>query len=59
MSMKIGVMVESFRCDFVTGVKKAASLGISGIQKYATSGEITQTNQPSQPCTYAFLQNIL
>lgn len=40
MGMKIGVMVESFRCDFVTGVKKAASLGIGGIQKYATSGEI-------------------
>lgn len=40
MSMKIGVMVESFRCDFVTGVKKAAALGIGGIQKYATSGEI-------------------
>lgn len=40
MGMKIGVMVESFRCDFVTGVKKAAALGIKGIQKYATSGEI-------------------
>lgn len=40
MGMKIGVMVESFRCDFVTGVKKAAALGVGGIQKYATSGEI-------------------
>lgn len=40
MGMKIGVMVESFRCDFINGVKKAAALGIGGIQKYATSGEI-------------------
>ena len=39
-------MVESFRCDFVTGVKKAADLGLQGIQKYATSGEINWT--PSQ-----------
>lgn len=41
--MKIGVMVESFRTDFVTGVKKAAALGLNGIQKYATGGEIDWT----------------
>lgn len=41
--MKIGVMVESFRTDFVTGVKKAAALGAAGIQKYATGGEINWT----------------
>ncbi len=33
--MKIGVMVESFRCDFLTAVKKASAMGIEGIQKYA------------------------
>lgn len=37
-------MVESFRTDFVTGVKKAAELGIQGIQKYATSGEYLWDN---------------
>ncbi len=42
--MKIGVMVESFRTDFFTGVKKAADLGLQGIQKYATGGEINWTN---------------
>ena len=38
--MKIGVMVESFRKDFKTGVEKAAKLGASGIQAYATFGEL-------------------
>lgn len=33
--MKIGVMVESFRTDFVTAVEKASAMGITGIQKYA------------------------
>lgn len=42
--MKIGVMVESFRTDFKTGVKKAAEIGAAGIQKYAVSGEIDWTN---------------
>ena len=41
--MKIGVMVESFRTDFKTGVKKAAEAGAQGIQKYAVSGEIDWT----------------
>lgn len=38
--MKIGAMVESFRLGFKGGVEKAASLGIEGIQAYATDGEI-------------------
>jgi len=38
--MKIGVMVESFRQDFETGVKKAAQLGAAGIQAYASDGEL-------------------
>lgn len=41
--MKIGVMLESFRCDFKTGVEKAAALGLDGIQKYACSGELDWT----------------
>ena len=31
-------MVESFRLGFKNGVEKAASLGIEGIQAYATGG---------------------
>lgn len=42
--MKIGVMVESFRKDFKTGVMKAAEIGAEGIQKYAVRGEIDWTN---------------
>ena len=38
--MKIGAMVESFRLGFKDGVKKAAELGIEGIQAYATYGEL-------------------
>lgn len=36
--MKIGAMVESFRLGFRGGVEKAASLGIEGLQAYATTG---------------------
>lgn len=43
MSMKIGVMVESFRLDFRAGVEKAAELGAAGIQKYALDTEINWT----------------
>lgn len=42
--MKIGVMVESFRTDFRSGVEKAAAIGAQGIQKYAVSGETDWTN---------------
>lgn len=38
--MKIGAMVESFRLGFKNGVEKAASLGIEGIQAYATGEEL-------------------
>ena len=38
--MKIGAMLESFRLGFRGGVEKAASLGIEGVQIYATEGEI-------------------
>lgn len=35
----IGVILESFRTDRSTAIKKAAALGAQGIQMYATSGE--------------------
>ena len=35
----IGVILESFRTDRSTTIKKAAALGAQGIQMYATSGE--------------------
>lgn len=35
----IGVLLESFRCDWHEALKKAAKLGLSGVQVYATRGE--------------------
>ncbi len=40
----IGVILESFRCDRGTAVRKAAELGFSGIQLYATEGENAPEN---------------
>lgn len=37
----IGVMLESFRTDIPTALKKAAALGAQGIQVYATRGELS------------------
>ena len=42
--MKIGAMVESFRLGFRGGVEKAASLGVEGIQAFATNGELAPEN---------------
>ena len=36
----IGVLLESFRLDPVSAVKKAAELGVKGVQVYATRGEM-------------------
>lgn len=38
---KIGAITDSFRTDFFTAVKKAASIGAEGIQVYATKGEMS------------------
>ncbi|MGN0314684.1 MAG: sugar phosphate isomerase/epimerase family protein [Fusicatenibacter sp.] len=45
----IGVLLDSFRTDMETALKKAASLGISGVQIYATNGKMAPENlNPSQ-----------
>ncbi len=38
-NFKIGVLVESFKTDFETSLKKASNAGVEGIQLYVTSGE--------------------
>lgn len=43
--MKIGAMVESFRLGFRGGVEKAAALGCSGVQVYATTSGILAIDQ--------------
>lgn len=40
----VGVIVNSFRTDIPTAVKKAAECGAQGIQVYATSGEMSPIN---------------
>jgi sugar phosphate isomerase/epimerase len=40
----VGVIVNSFRTDIPTAVKKAAECGAQGIQVYATSGEMSPLN---------------
>ncbi len=45
---RIGVIIDSFRTDITTAVKKAASIGAQGIQVYATRGEMAPENMNEQ-----------
>ena len=38
-NFSIGVMLESFRTDTETALKKAAAMGAKGVQVYATPGK--------------------
>ncbi len=40
----IGVIIDSFRTDTITAVKKAAEVGAQGFQVYATHGEMSPEN---------------
>ena len=44
----IGVILESFKSDRSTAIKKAAALGAQGIQMYATQGENSPENLTAQ-----------
>ncbi len=44
----IGVIIDSFRTDITSAVKKAAQVGAQGIQVYATGGEMAPENLTSQ-----------
>ena len=44
----IGVIIDSFRTDTETAVKKAAGLGVDGIQVYATSGDMAPENMTAE-----------
>ncbi len=43
-NFSIGVLLDSFRCDFPSAMKKAASMGITGLQVYATGGDMAPEN---------------
>lgn len=42
--MKIGVIIDSFRTDFFSGIEKASQMGIEGIQLYAVRGKMAPEN---------------
>ncbi len=44
-NFSIGVILDSFRTDVPTALKKAAGLGANGIQVYSTYGELSPKNQ--------------
>ncbi len=44
--MKIGVIVEMFRCPLEEGFRKAHELGVSGVQIYALSKYFDMLNEP-------------
>ena len=44
----IGVILESFRVDRSTAIRKAAAMGANGIQMYSTSGENAPENLSAQ-----------
>ena len=46
--LKIGAMVESFRCGIRGGIEKAAALGAEGVQMYATDGELAPENMTAE-----------
>ena len=53
----IGVIIDSFRTDTATAVKKAASVGAQGIQVYATRGEMAPENMT--PAKIADFRNLV
>ena len=44
----IGIIIDSFRTDIPTAVKKAAECGAQGIQVYSTRGEMAPENLTSE-----------
>lgn len=53
----IGVMLESFKVDYVTALKYAVEVGATGIQVYATDGELSPRNLVGEK-RKAFLANV-
>lgn len=51
--MKIGAMIESFNLGFEASVKKAAEIGIEGLQMYATKGRFSPEEATDADLKYA------
>lgn len=51
--MKIGVITDCFKTDTTDAIKKAAALGLDGVQIYATTGEFSpETLTPEKKAEY-------
>lgn len=44
----VGVILDSFRTDIPTAMKKASDMGIQGLQVYATAGDMAPENMDAQ-----------
>ena len=53
----VGVLLESFRCDWHEALKRAADLGLTGVQVYTTKGEFAAENMTSAK-RKAFLEEV-
>ncbi len=47
-NFKVGAMVESFRLGTFDGIRKAAELGVEGLQMYCTNGENAPENMTNE-----------
>ncbi len=47
-NFSIGVILDSFRTDIPTAMKKASAMGITGLQVYATAGEMAPENMTKE-----------
>lgn len=56
-NFSIGVLLDSFKTDIQTALKKAVEVGASGIQVYATKGELAPENLTTQK-RKEFLNNV-
>lgn len=52
MGFKIGVIIDSFRGDLLSNIKKASKAGVQGIQIYATEGEMAPENITKEKINY-------
>lgn len=48
MNFPIGVMLDSFKLDYISAIKKASEIGASGLQMYATSGDFSPENMSKE-----------
>ena len=53
--MKIGVITDCFKQTHEEGIKRAAELGLDGVQIYATTGEFSPALSPEEKAAYKAL----